>query len=85
MSLYSAIVEHAKERATERYHVSLNRAKYWALVKKIMRGESRCILRVSNSRTIQEVDEMIVVYSNRTHRIVTFLPPDCWEMRKNGQ
>lgn len=84
MSLYSAVVEHAKTRAIERYQVVLNRAEYWALVRKIMRGESRCILRVSNSRTIQEVDGMVVVYSNRLHRIVTFLPRDCWEMRENG-
>lgn len=74
-------VSHAKERAAERYGVRLNRHSYYELVGKIMRGQSRCIRRVSNTRTIHEVDDKIVVYSSKAHKIVTFLPRDCWEAK----
>ena len=72
-------VLHAKQRAQERYNKRLNRHEYYGLVGKIMRGQSRCIRRVSNARTIHEVDGMIAVYGSKFHKIVTFLPCDCWE------
>ena len=79
MNAAAAIVKHAKQRAEERYNAHLNRHEYYALVGKIMRGESTCIKRVSNSRTVHIVDDKVVVYSSAHHKIITFLPRDCRE------
>jgi len=74
------LVQHAKQRAYERYGVSLNRTGYYAVVKRIQNGDSVCIKRMSNDRSIHLVDGMVCVYSKRRHKIVTFLPADCREM-----
>ena len=74
---------HAKTRASERYHVSLNRDHYWQLVKHIQHGQAEFIQRTSNTRTVWRVDGMVAVYSSRHKRIVTFLPSDCRESRLN--
>ena len=81
MSIPSA-VRHAKERAAERYGTPINRREYYSLVDKIKSGQSRIVKRMSNTRAVHEVDGMIVVYSNRIHKILTFLPPDCVEVRQ---
>lgn len=75
-------VTHAKERARERYAVSLNRRTYWSLVDKIKRGGAKLVERVSNTRAVYIVDGMVVVYSRKFGRIVTFLPKDCREIRQ---
>ena len=74
------LVQHAKQRAFERYGEHLNRAGYYVLVKMIQNGDSVCIKRVSNDRSIHLVDGKVAVYSRRRHKIVTFLPPNCREM-----
>lgn len=75
------MVSHAKERARERYAVNLNRRAYWSLVDKIQRGGALLVERVSNTRAVYIVDGMVVVYSRKFRRIVTFLPRDCRELR----
>lgn len=77
------LVTHAKIRARERYDMPLNRRTYYELCRKIKDNKTECILKVSNTRSIHKVDGMIVVYSNKSHRIVTFLPRDCREVRGN--
>jgi hypothetical protein len=74
------LVQHAMQRAFERYGEHLNRVSYYALVKRIQNGDSVCIKRMSNDRSIHLVDGMVCVYSKRRHKIVTFLPADCREM-----
>ena len=72
---------HAKTRAEERYNVSLNRDYYWRLVRQIQNGKAEFIQRTSNTRTVWRVDGMIAVYSSRHKRIITFLPPQCREVK----
>jgi hypothetical protein len=76
-----SVVEHAKARASERYEVRLNRDKYYSLIHKIRANEAVSIKRVSNSRSVYLVDGFVVVYSKSRKKIITFLPPDCKEMR----
>lgn len=71
--------DHAKQRATERYGVRVNRAKFHELCNKIKSGKARYIRKATNTRIICEVDNMIVVYSKKTKKIVTFLPANCYE------
>lgn len=75
-------VAHAKQRAQQRYGVRLNRDRYWGLVMAIRQGRSIVVAKVSNSRSIHIVDGMVCVYSSTRHRIITFLPADCWETKK---
>lgn len=76
------MVSHAKARARERYAVNLNRRAYWSLVDKIQRGGAKLVERVSNTRAVYIVDGMVCVYSRKFRRIVTFLPKDCREIRR---
>jgi hypothetical protein len=73
------IVDHAKQRASERYNVHVNREKYYGLIHLIQTGKSTPIKRVSNSRSVHIVDNFIVVYSSTRKKIITFLPSDCKE------
>ena len=73
------LVIHAKTRAKQRYGKSLNRQSYYELIARIKHNQSRCVRKISNSRSVHEVDGMFVVYSKRAGKIVTFLPADCWE------
>jgi hypothetical protein len=74
-------IAHAKYRARERYAKSLNRRSYYELCRLIKENKSECIKKVSNTRSIHRVEGMIAVYSNKSHRIITFLPPNCRELR----
>ena len=76
------IVDHAKQRASERYHVRINREKYYSLIHLIKSGKSTPIKKISNSRSVHIVDQFIVVYSSTRKKIITFLPSDCVELRE---
>jgi len=75
------IVDHAKERAIERYEIKVTRDKYYSLIHKIKTNKAIMIKRVSNSRSVYLVDDFVVVYSRTRKKIVTFLPADCKEAR----
>lgn len=71
---------HAKQRASERYGLQLTTADLAEICGKIHLGQSRCIERLSVSRSVHELEyagaQVRVVYHNLSHEICTFLPRD---------
>ena len=69
--------KHSKRRAIERYNVSLNQAERQQIITSIKTGETLRQKRLTNSRTLHEVDfndtKLYPIYSKTTKEIVTFL------------
>lgn len=70
---------HAKQRAAQRYGIDISDEALNHIRSLIKRGESRMLMRQSNSRVIHrvEVDGVVyvVAYHSERHEILTFLPP----------
>jgi hypothetical protein len=79
---------HAKRQALRRYNVTLTSEDLSHLVNTIRRGRAlfvaRKSLRVSCWKVAHEDLEMVVLYDKQRRTIVTFLPPDCWEVRTSA-
>ena len=75
---------HAKTRAAQRYHASLNREDLFAIVQLIQANQSVRIEKKTNRITIHKVmykeKEFIVAYDKSRKSIASFLPPDCQEL-----
>jgi len=82
-----ALQIHAKRQALLRYNVVLSSEDLSRLVNMIRRGRALLIarksLRVSCWKVAMEGREMVVLYDKQRRAIVTFLPPDCWEIRQS--
>lgn len=68
---------HARNRAVERYGLSLTKELYQEMISEIQRGKASFLFKESNTRTHWLVkDQFIVVYDRARRSIATFLPPD---------
>ena len=76
---------HAKRRAIERYGLSLNKFALKEMVRQIQSGKAQFLERSSIRVTkwlVKHEGQMIpVVYDNKSHTVVTFLPDDARELK----
>ncbi len=73
-------VVHAKNRALERYGVSLTPDDYKVMLIKISDGTAILIHKITNTRSLFKIgykgQDYLVIYSKKTGRIQTFYSPD---------
>lgn len=75
------ITAHARYRAHQRYNIDINNRQGKNLCWQIIKGEVKPLVRLSNSRTLYEIEGKYVVYSHSTKEIVTFLPRNCYQLK----
>ena len=79
---------HAKRRAQERHGLQLNKRALREIVEQIRSNKARFIVRSSHRAKVFAVmvngKEIAVVYDNKSHTIVTFLPEDARELQWQG-
>lgn len=80
---------HAIMRAEQRYGIKLNRKSYMELVKTIQSGKARFLFketnRLSHFMVTAEGQQCHAVYDRLRGRIVTFLPKDADEHKRDSQ
>lgn len=80
---------HAKIRAAEHYGISLNNQDLANIIGMIRNRKANRSIRVSTSKAIKVITyqgkALVALYSNRHHEIITFLPPDCRELRRDDE
>lgn len=71
---------HAKLRASERYHLRLTNQDLDNIVGMIRNNQARPLRRLSCSKSIKQLRyldiDLIVIYSHRHNEVITFLPAD---------
>ena len=77
---------HAKRRALERYGLKLTTPALKKIVAQIRNGQAAFVEsqsnRVKKFLVIVEGKEILVVYDNKRHTVVTFLPENARELEK---
>jgi hypothetical protein len=83
-----AQIYHALQRAKERYSINLSIDDYLDLVRQIQNGEAKFVERQSNRVTLFEIQiknfAVVVVYDKKRHVIVTFLPPEAVQQKRDA-
>lgn len=77
---------HAKRRAQERHGLKLNKFALREIVRQIQQNKAKFIEsqshRVKKFLVTVEGREMLAVYDNKSHTVVTFLPENARELQK---
>lgn len=83
-----AQIHHALQRAKERYSINLSIDDYLDLVRQIQAGHAKFVERQSNRITLFEIRirnfTVVVVYDKKRHVIVTFLPPEAVQQKREA-